>query len=225
MKKTRDGDDVAAGKKGPNWCGFAGGGGSFELMSYAERPVAIAHTKQGVLIAAQHRKKTPYRLAGYVVSSLNTTGVNFIKTMTDVECVCLGAGMSTLILSLLPSRILNIIELFGYSAERVLALELLGRVGGWGAHSDSTEDVASSIGTAQEGDLRHGTALHTRSTAWKPRWLRGLWARIRSSILKVCAFCEFDASLVVIFETPRPSRRAEGQVSWLCETFPGDTHP
>ncbi|KAF7342547.1 hypothetical protein MSAN_02010900 [Mycena sanguinolenta] len=60
------------------------------LMSYADEDLlaAIGHTKQGVLIASQHRKKQPYlasRLAGYVVSSLNTTGVNFVKTMTDVE--------------------------------------------------------------------------------------------------------------------------------------------
>lgn len=48
----------------------------------------IGHTKQGNLIASQHRKKTAFftsRLAGYVVSSLNTTGVGFIKSMTDVE--------------------------------------------------------------------------------------------------------------------------------------------
>ena len=48
----------------------------------------IAHTKQGNLIASQHRKKPAFitsRLAGYVVSSLNTTGVGFIKSMTPVE--------------------------------------------------------------------------------------------------------------------------------------------
>lgn len=42
----------------------------------------------GNLIATQHRKKAAFftsRLAGYVVSSLNTTGVGFIKSMTDVE--------------------------------------------------------------------------------------------------------------------------------------------
>lgn len=48
----------------------------------------IEHTKHGNVIASQHRKKQAFiasRLAGYVVTSLNTTGVGFVKTMTDVE--------------------------------------------------------------------------------------------------------------------------------------------
>ncbi|KAJ7861298.1 hypothetical protein B0H13DRAFT_2237305 [Mycena leptocephala] len=60
------------------------------LISYADEDLldAIGHCKQGVLIASQHRKKAPHlpsRLAGYVVSSLNTTGVGFVRTMTDIE--------------------------------------------------------------------------------------------------------------------------------------------
>ncbi|KAJ6562224.1 hypothetical protein B0H19DRAFT_1143862 [Mycena capillaripes] len=218
------------------------------LMSYADEDLldALGHTKQGVLIASQHRKKTPYftsRLAGYVVSSLNTTGVGFVKTMTDMErhaelvyaeslfekallgivysgdwlafikealnmrtiitiyrtlykYVCavdaeyaaelaastpagatngsaplhspespkidahfrsgvyLGAGMSTLILSLLPARLLNIIELFGYAADRAEALEILGRAGGWGkpsaAHGFTTDDKPDAAAAAAD---------------------------------------------------------------------------
>ncbi|KAJ7743912.1 hypothetical protein DFH07DRAFT_869858 [Mycena maculata] len=234
------------------------------LMSYADEDLldALGHTKQGVLVATQHRKKAPYlasRLAGYVVSSLNTTGVNFIKTMTDVErhaelvyaeslfekallgivysgdwlafikealnmrtiitiyrtlykYVCavdaeytaemaaknkslangrstaplespaidahfrsgvyLGAGMSSLIVSLLPARLLSVVELFGYAADRAEALEILGRAGGWGRvsaaaaaraagasaftldvdHND--EDVPPTVGTEEEGVRR-----------------------------------------------------------------------
>ncbi|KAJ7200812.1 hypothetical protein GGX14DRAFT_466162 [Mycena pura] len=212
------------------------------LMSYGDEDLlaAIGHTKQGVLIASQHRKKPPAftsRLAGYVVSSLNTTGVGFVKTMTDVErhaelvyaeslfekallgivysgdwlafikealnmrttinvyrslykYVCaidaeyaaelaasatlngsstdsasttsrfppecpridrhfrsgvyLGAGMSTLIISLLPARLLNIIEMFGYAADRAEALEILGRAGGWGPASGHHAFTASA---------------------------------------------------------------------------------
>ncbi|KAF7342328.1 hypothetical protein MVEN_01821200 [Mycena venus] len=219
------------------------------LMSYADEDLlaAIGHCKQGVLIASQHRKKAPYlasRLAGYVVSSLNTTGVGFVRTMTDIERhaelvyaeslfekallgivysgdwlafikealnmrtiitiyrtlykyvqavdaeyaaeqaasspsspvngvngetkkneriespaidahfrsgVYLGAGMSTLILSLLPARLLNIIELFGYAADRAEALEILGRAGGWGS-SEATGEP--SIPTSDEGVRR-----------------------------------------------------------------------
>lgn len=78
--------------------------------------------------------------------------------------VYLGAGMSTLILSLLPARLLNIIELFGYAADRAEALELLGRAGGWGkptphpaftSDDDGThEDAGPTVSTEQEGVRR-----------------------------------------------------------------------
>ncbi|CAK5267930.1 unnamed protein product [Mycena citricolor] len=201
------------------------------LMSYADDDLlsALGHTKQGNLIAAQHRKRAPAltsRLAGYVVSSLNTTGVGWIKGMTAVERhaelvyaeslfekallgivysgdwlafikealnmrtivsiyrtlykyiqtadaeyaasappgplvdrghgpespaidahfrsgVYLGAGMSTLILSLLPGRLLNLVELFGYHADRKEGLDMLARAGGWGKADEplvSTQD-------------------------------------------------------------------------------------
>lgn len=49
---------------------------------------AIGHVKHGNGIAQQHRKRSaalPTRLAGLVLSSLNTSGVGFVKSMTDVE--------------------------------------------------------------------------------------------------------------------------------------------
>ena len=48
----------------------------------------IAHTKRGNVIANQHRKKQAFlgsRLAGYVVSTLHSSGIGFIKGMTEVE--------------------------------------------------------------------------------------------------------------------------------------------
>ncbi|KAF7312400.1 hypothetical protein MIND_00253400 [Mycena indigotica] len=226
------------------------------LMSYSDEDLldAIKHTKQGNHIAQQHRKRQPYlasRLAGYVVSSLNTTGVGFVKTMTDVERhaelvyaeslfekallgivysgdwlafvkealnmrtlihiyrnlykyilavdaeyaaelaakspndksttadsrwgpespkidphfrsgVYLGAGMSSLIISLLPGRLLNIIELFGYAGDREEALEILYRAGGWGRaskyHAEENrhtyEETPPTMSTEQEGVRR-----------------------------------------------------------------------
>ncbi|KAJ7094900.1 hypothetical protein C8R43DRAFT_907997 [Mycena crocata] len=211
------------------------------LMSYADEDLlaAIAHTKQGVLIASQHRKRAPYlasRLAGLVVSAVSSggsasVGVGFIRSMTPVERhaelvyaeslfekallgivysgdwlafvkealnmrtiitiyrslykyilavdaeyaaeqgaagkgggespaldahfrsgVYLGAGMSTLILSLLPARLLNIIELFGYRADRTEGLEVLGRAGGWNAVDGALP--GPTVSTAQEGVRR-----------------------------------------------------------------------
>ena len=49
---------------------------------------AIGHVKHGNAIAQQHRKRSaalPTRLAGLVLSSLNTSGVGFVKSMTDIE--------------------------------------------------------------------------------------------------------------------------------------------
>ncbi|KAF9268387.1 hypothetical protein L218DRAFT_954749 [Marasmius fiardii PR-910] len=197
------------------------------LMSYADEDLlaGIEHTKHGNQIASQHRKKAASftsRLAGYVVSSLNTHGVGFIKGMTDMERhaeltyaeslfekallgivysgdwlafikealnmrtiigiyrnlykyvttvdaeyaaahpdsikedpsidvhfrsgVYLGAGMSTLILSLLPAKILTIVEMFGYHGERKEALEILCKAGGW-----TKESNEPSVNTEEEG--------------------------------------------------------------------------
>lgn len=50
--------------------------------------------------------------------------------------VYLGVGMSHLILSLMPARLLAIVELFGYRGDRKEALRLLDRAGGWDAHGE-----------------------------------------------------------------------------------------
>ncbi len=50
--------------------------------------------------------------------------------------VYLGVGMSHLILSMMPSRLLSLIELFGYKGDRHTGLRLLYKAGGWTAESD-----------------------------------------------------------------------------------------
>lgn len=50
--------------------------------------------------------------------------------------IYLGVGMSHVILSLLPSRLMSLIELFGYKGDRHLGLKTLYRAGGWTAESD-----------------------------------------------------------------------------------------
>lgn len=47
--------------------------------------------------------------------------------------VLLGAGMCNIILSLLPGRLMQLSELFGYKGDRMKGLELLMRAGGWGS--------------------------------------------------------------------------------------------
>ena len=50
--------------------------------------------------------------------------------------IYLGVGMSHVILSLLPSRLMSLIELFGYKGDRHVGLKTLYRAGGWTAESD-----------------------------------------------------------------------------------------
>ncbi|KAG8215539.1 hypothetical protein J3R82DRAFT_9198 [Butyriboletus roseoflavus] len=50
--------------------------------------------------------------------------------------VYLGVGLSHLILSLMPGRLLAIVELFGYRGDRKEALRMLNRAGGWDAHGE-----------------------------------------------------------------------------------------
>ena len=51
--------------------------------------------------------------------------------------VYLGVGVSSLILSLMPSRLLTIVELFGYKGDRQAGLSYLQKAGGWSAGSDA----------------------------------------------------------------------------------------
>jgi len=60
--------------------------------------------------------------------------------------VLLGTGVSNLVLSLLPGRVISIAELFGYKGDRKTGLDLLMRAGGW--TKDSSEPTVS---IAEEG--------------------------------------------------------------------------
>ncbi|KAI0338678.1 hypothetical protein BDW22DRAFT_1362776 [Trametopsis cervina] len=185
------------------------------LMSFEDEDLlsAISSIKHGNAVAQQHRKRSaalPTRLVGMVIGSFNTSGVGFVKSMTNVERhaelvyaeslfekalvgiaysgdwlafikealnmrtavniyrqlgkfleesdaaaqaagkgpedkdidahlrsgIYLGLGMSHLILSMLPSRLLTLIELFGYKGDRHTGLQMLYRAGGWSTESD-----------------------------------------------------------------------------------------
>ncbi|KAH7920441.1 hypothetical protein BV22DRAFT_804226 [Leucogyrophana mollusca] len=198
------------------------------LMSFEDKDLldAIGHTRHGNTIASQHRKRQSSfttRLAGYIVPSLSTSSVEWIKEMTPVERhaelvfaeslfeksllgvvysgdwlafikevlnmrttmniyrqlgkyletvdaeaeergegpedksididfrsgVYLGVGMSNLILSLMPGKLLALVELFGYKGDRHLGLQALQKAGGW--TKDSHEPA---IDREQEGVRR-----------------------------------------------------------------------
>lgn len=46
--------------------------------------------------------------------------------------VYLGMGMSNIVLSLMPGKLMTIVELFGYKGDRKVGLDLLMKAGGWG---------------------------------------------------------------------------------------------
>ncbi|KAH9914287.1 uncharacterized protein B0H18DRAFT_1145542 [Fomitopsis serialis] len=63
--------------------------------------------------------------------------------------VCLGVGMSNVILSLMPSKVLTVIELFGYKGDRHAGLAYLMRPGGW-----SKDAPEPAVGIEVEGIRR-----------------------------------------------------------------------
>ncbi|KAG1873955.1 hypothetical protein F4604DRAFT_1582539 [Suillus subluteus] len=59
--------------------------------------------------------------------------------------VYLGLGMSHLVLSMMPGKLLALVELFGYKGDRKFGLELLERAGGWGANGRVVEKEAEGV--------------------------------------------------------------------------------
>ena len=63
--------------------------------------------------------------------------------------VCLGVGQSHIILSLMPTRLASLVELFGYKGDRHLGLALLQKAGGW-----TKESPEPSVSQGAPQDLR-----------------------------------------------------------------------
>ncbi|KAF5323980.1 hypothetical protein D9611_008246 [Ephemerocybe angulata] len=60
--------------------------------------------------------------------------------------VYLGMGMSNIVLSLMPGKLMTLVELFGYHGDRKLGLELLMKAGGWKEDQDEP-----GVSAADEG--------------------------------------------------------------------------
>lgn len=80
-----------------------------------------------------------YRQLGKYLDQMDAEAVSSghgpIDTSIDVHFrsgVYLGLGILNIVLSLMPSRLMAIVELFGYKGDRHEGLELLMKVGGWG---------------------------------------------------------------------------------------------
>jgi hypothetical protein len=58
--------------------------------------------------------------------------------------VYLGVGMSHIILSLMPGKLMTLVELFGYHGDRKSGLENLMKAGGW-THEKDEPEISSSM--------------------------------------------------------------------------------
>jgi hypothetical protein len=96
-----------------------------------------------------------YRSLGKYLQSADAAHPDGKDTTLDEDFrsgVLLGNGMTSLILSLLPSRLLSVVELFGYKGDRTHALDLLAQAGGW--DKDDPNQVEPGIGIKEEGIRR-----------------------------------------------------------------------
>jgi hypothetical protein len=99
-----------------------------------------------------------YRQLGQFLDHMDaayTTSMNSSKPLCDPSIdlhfrsgVYLGVGMCNIILSMMPGRLMTLVELFGYKGDRKIGLELLMKAGGWVENSDEPE-----IGTGESFNL------------------------------------------------------------------------
>ena len=59
--------------------------------------------------------------------------------------VYLGVGVCNMVLSLMPGRLMTLVELFGYKGDRKLGLDLLMKAGGWVEGSDEPEIASCEL--------------------------------------------------------------------------------
>ena len=95
-----------------------------------------------------------YRQLGQFLDHMDaayTTSMNSSKPLYDPSIdshfrsgVYLGVGVCNLVLSMMPGKLMILVELFGYKGDRKVGLDLLMKAGGWVEGSDEPE-----IGTGE----------------------------------------------------------------------------
>ena len=95
-----------------------------------------------------------YRQLGQFLDHMDaayTTSLNSPKPLCDPSInshfrsgVYLGVGMCNIVLSMIPGKLMTLVELFGYKGDRKVGLELLMKTGGWVEDSEDPE-----IGTGE----------------------------------------------------------------------------
>lgn len=82
-----------------------------------------------------------YRQLGHYLDAVDaeyTTAQGSSKPLDDPAVdahfrsgVYLGVGMCNIVLSLMPGKLMTLVELFGYHGDRKVGLDMLMRAGGW----------------------------------------------------------------------------------------------
>lgn len=135
----------------------------------------IAFLKEALNMRAAH---ATYRtLAHYVEAADAAYGGEDPTIDQDFRSgVNLGNGMISLILSLLPSTVLKIVEVFGFSGDREAALRMLMKPGGWkaGAETPAITEAEQGIRRPSTCSLSLSPATVTRPTCLEKRRLTAL---------------------------------------------------
>ncbi|PPQ91091.1 hypothetical protein CVT25_013129 [Psilocybe cyanescens] len=93
------------------------------------------------------------QLGAYIdhMDALHPTGTDPAIDVHFRSGVLLGVGMCNIILSLMPGKLMTLVELFGYKGDRRYGLECLMKAGGW-VEGDGEDEPR--IGAAEEGVRR-----------------------------------------------------------------------
>lgn len=110
--------------------------------------------------------------------------------------VNLGNGMISLILSLLPSTVLKIVEVFGFSGDREAALRMLMKPGGW---KSGVEEPAI---TETDQGIRRPSARTTR----RNHLVQRLTVLSRPQLPTWCCSCTISSLPTICRESPRCGR-------------------
>jgi len=160
-----------------------------------------------------------YRQLGHYLDTIDaeyTTAQNSSKPLTDPAVdahfrsgVYLGVGMCNITLSLMPGKLMTLVELFGYHGDRKVGLEMLMRVGGW---EDGVEEPRVSTGepiffvvvVVNSGKKKSPLI---REIHFQPkRVFEGRSATCRCC----CSIWSFRASLLTVWISKWPARFSNG---------------
>ena len=110
-------------------------------------PLSLITTCNNPLLSINMRAAIAiYRQLGQYIDQMDaayTTSLNSSEPLCDPSIdshfrsgVYLGVGTCNIVLSMMPGKLMTLVELFGYKGDRKVGLDLLMKAGGWVKDSD-----------------------------------------------------------------------------------------